>query len=105
MTFKDSHFLPILIILIIVVIMGIFFYKTDRATLIPGHDNQIFIPCAFKLIDPDFYSKDIELKYAQRFYPVSNLYLWSLSYRIFGDLKKATFAIYLIYGSIYILGT
>jgi len=104
MSFKNPHIVTILILILVVAFLGIYFYKTDRFTLIPGHDNQMLIPCAFKLIDPELYPKDLEIKYVEKFYPPASLYLWSFSYRIFEDIKMATYAVYLVYGTIYITG-
>ncbi|MBU1627626.1 hypothetical protein KKB18_09690 [bacterium] len=104
MNFRDSHILPIIVLVLIVIMLGMYYYSKDRSTLVPGHDNQMIIPCAFKLIDPELYLKDNELKYVDKFNPVMSVYLWSYSYRIFGDSKKATYAIYVIYGSFLLIG-
>jgi hypothetical protein len=104
MRYKATHKFNLILLSSIVIILGIYFVSIDRSTLIPGHDNQFPIASAFKLIDPELYQKDIDLKYYNKFYPQSSIYLWSYFYRIFKDQKIATYAIYCIYGFIYISG-
>ena len=104
MKFETSHKINLILLTAIVIILGIYFVSIDRSTLIPGHDNQFIIANAFKLIDPELYQKDIEIRHVEKFYPQLSIYLWSYSYRLFQNSKLATYALYCIYGILYLTG-